>query len=101
MKSSGYSFEYWLWSVYDVEHIQSTVYTLRIQNTSESDPHSYEATKAVVKTSQKNLWGFNGIQTHNLHNTSEMLYQLSSWKQVKSEFNLFPLYEENEMMCIW
>ena len=26
---------------------------LRIQNTSESDPHGYEATKAVVKKAQK------------------------------------------------
>ena len=23
------------------------------------------------------------------------------WKQVKSEFNLYPLYEESKMMCIW
>ena len=23
------------------------------------------------------------------------------WKQVKSEFNLYLLYEENDMMCIW
>ena len=31
------------------------MYALRIENTSESDPHSYEATKAVVKKAQKKL----------------------------------------------
>ena len=35
--------------VYDVYHM----YALRLQNTSESDPHSHEATKAVVKKAQK------------------------------------------------
>ena len=33
------------WSVYDINHI----YALQIKNTSESDPCSYEATKAVAK----------------------------------------------------
>ena len=37
----------------------------------ESDPHSYEATKAVAKKA------FNGIRTHDLRDTSVMLYQLS------------------------
>ena len=23
------------------------------------------------------------------------------WKQVKCEFHLYPLYEKNDMMCIW
>ena len=39
------------------------MYALRIQNTSESDPRSYEATKAVTKKAQKQFWGFNGIWT--------------------------------------
>ena len=35
--------------------------------------------------------------------TSALLYQLSyeaHWEQVKSEFSLYPLYEESLMMCI-
>ena len=35
--------------VYDIDHM----YALWIENTSESDPHSYEATKAVAKKAQK------------------------------------------------
>ena len=46
-------------------------------NTNESDPHSYEATKAVGKKAQKKVWGFNGIRTHELRDTGAMLYQLS------------------------
>ena len=37
------------------------------------------------------FWGFTGA----------MLYQLNyeaCWEQVKSEFNLYPLYEESEML---
>ena len=36
------------------------LYALRIQNTIESDPHSYKATKAVVKEAQKKIcfWSF-------------------------------------------
>ena len=56
--------------VYHIDH----VYALQIENTSESDPHSYEATKAVAK---KAFWAFNGIQTHDFHNTGAILYQLS------------------------
>ena len=52
----------------------------------------------------RKIWGFNGIWTHNPCDTGgAMLYQLSyeaSSKQVKHEFNLYPLYEESEMMCI-
>ena len=35
--------------VYDTDHI----YLLRTQNTSESDPHSYEATKAAATKAQE------------------------------------------------
>ena len=43
----------------------------------ESDPTSYEATKAITNKAQKKFWGSNGIQTHDLCDTSAMLYQLS------------------------
>ena len=36
--------------VYDID----LTYALRIENTSESDPSTYEATKAVAKETQKN-----------------------------------------------
>ena len=36
--------------VYDIDHI----YALRIENTIESDPRSYETTKSVTKKAQKN-----------------------------------------------
>ena len=35
------------------------IYALQIENTSESDPCSYEATKAVTKKAQKKIRGFN------------------------------------------
>ena len=77
---------------------------LQIKNTSESDPHSYEVTQLQIKPG-KNFWGSNRIQTCDLHDTGVMLYQLSymkpHWKQVKCEFNLYPFYEDNDMMCIW
>ena len=53
------------------------LFKLWYENTSESDPRNYEATKAVAKKAQKKSWGFNGIWTHNLHDTAAMLYQLS------------------------
>lgn len=34
--------------------------------TSESDPHSYDATEAVVKKAQENVWGCSGIWTLDL-----------------------------------
>ena len=43
-------------SVYDINNM----YALRIKNTSESDPCSYEATKAVTNKLQKKVRGFNG-----------------------------------------
>ena len=52
-------------------------YTLWIKNASESDPCSYEVTKAVAKKAQKKFWGFNKIWTHDLCDTGAMLYQLS------------------------
>ena len=61
----------------DVYTIEIMYNALWIENTSESDLHTYEATKAVAKKTQKKFWGFNGIQTHNLHDTGAMLYRLS------------------------
>ena len=67
---------------------------LQLKNTSESDPRSYVVTLAVTNKAQKKFWGFNGIQTHDWA-------MKPHWKQVKCEFNLYLLYEENEMICIW
>ena len=50
------------------------MYALRIENTSETDPRSYEATKAVAKEAQKKLLGFNGIRSHDLRDTSVTIY---------------------------
>ena len=47
---------------------------------------------------RKKLWDSNGIRTHDLRDTGAMLYQLKPrWKQVRCEFNLYPLYDD--MMC--
>ena len=66
------------------------------------DPHSYKATEAVAKKAQK---GFNGIQTHDLRNTTAMRStkwaMKPHWKQDQSKFNLNLLYKESEMRCIW
>ena len=39
----------------DINHVlYMYIYALQLENTSESDPHSYEATKTVAKKAQKN-----------------------------------------------
>ena len=48
----------WWWCVYDKDHMSA----LRIRNTSESDPRSYEVTKAVTNKTQKKFWHFNGFE---------------------------------------
>ena len=53
------------------------IYALWIENTSKDDPRCHEATKGVTNRDQKKFWGFNRIQTHDLHDTSVTLYQLS------------------------
>ena len=68
-------------------------------DTNESDSRSYEATKAVAKKPRK-------TSESNPRSPSYLVDALPTeikprWKQVKCEFNLYPLYEENEMMCIW
>ena len=45
------------------------MYALRIENTSETDPRSYKATKAVAKKAQKEFLGFKGIRSYDLRNT--------------------------------
>ena len=83
------------WSVFHCSNIKNT--------RSESDLHK----DCKPKKSQTKIRGLNGIWTHDLCDTSAMLryqFQLSyetSWKQVKCEFNLYLLYEENDMICIW
>ena len=47
---------------------------LRIKNSSESDPRSYEVTAAVTNKAQKLFWSSNGIRTHDLRDTDTMLY---------------------------
>ena len=69
---------------------------LRIENTSESDPHSYEATKTVAKIAQRNFWGFNGIRTPDLQDTGVMLYQIIGQEWV--QFTPVTVYEER---CIY
>ena len=43
------------------------------------------------------FWGSNGIRTHDLRDTGAMLDQ-PRWKQVRCEFNLYPLYEEDNIL---
>ena len=64
---------------------------LRIKNTSESDPRSYEATKAVAKKAQKKFWDFNGIRTHDLRDTCAMLYQLSYEASPEARVQFIPI----------
>ena len=52
--------------VNDIEHI----YAQRLENTTESDPCSYKATKAVVKSDQKKFRGFHGIRTYDICDSS-------------------------------
>ena len=56
---------------------RSYIYALWKENISETDPRSYEATKAFAKKAQKEFWGINGIRSHDLRNTGVMIYQLS------------------------
>ena len=70
------------------------MYALRIENTSESDPHRYEATKAVVKKAQKKIEAWTGFEPHDLCDTGAMFYQLIYEALLvvgKREFNLYPL----------
>ena len=57
-------------SNYDKDHTSA----VQINNT--SDPRSYKV-KAVTNKAQKEFWGSNGIQTHDLRDTGAMLYRLS------------------------
>ena len=40
---------------------------------SERDLRSCEVTYTVTNKAQKKFWGFNGIRTHDLHDTGAML----------------------------
>ena len=55
-----------------------TKYWQKVLFTRESDPRSYEATKAVAMKAQRKFWSFNGIWTHHLRDTGVMLYQLTA-----------------------
>ena len=60
----------------------------------ESELRSCEATKAVAKDAQKNTWGFNGIWTHDLRDTSAMLYRLS----YEASFSSYNGYKLNSLL---
>ena len=73
------------------------MYALRIESTSESNPRSYEATKAVAKKAQKTSEGSMGCKPM----TSVIPVQCSTnWamkprcEQIKRQFNLYSLYED-------
>ena len=71
---------------------------------SERDLHSCEVTYAVTNKAQKKFWGSNGIQTHDLRDTSAMFYRLryeASPEAGQMQVQFIQLYEENDMMCIW
>ena len=55
--------------VYDKDYMSAP----RINNTSESDPCSFE----VTSKAQKKLCGSKGIRTHDLRDSGAMLYRLS------------------------
>ena len=63
---------------------------LWINNASESDPRSYE-----VQRKPRKHYKDPPVR----HSTNWAVKP--GWKQVKSEFSLYLLYEENDMMCIW
>ena len=53
--------------------------------TNENHSHSYEATiKAVAKKAQKKFWGFNGIWTHDLCDTSAIALPTELWSLIRS-----------------
>ena len=58
-------------------------------------------TLSSCKDSPEKNQGFNGIRTHDLWDTSPTLYKLSYealWEQAKSEFNLYPSHDEDEII---
>ena len=57
-----------------------------------------EATKVVAKKAQEKFWGFNGIQTHDRHDTGAVFYQLSyeaSLEAGQEWVQLIPIYTKN------
>ena len=81
------------------------MHALRIENTHESDPHSHEPTKAVVKNAPPKLWDFNRIQTHDLHNTGVMLYQLSYEASLEADLSsahsIYTRYMKRMTWCVF
>ena len=58
-------------------HMIKIMSELRIKKRNERDLCSCKVTWAVTNKAQKKFWGSKGIQTHDLCDTSAMLYQLS------------------------
>ena len=76
------------------------MYALQIKNRSESDPHSCEETQATAKTKpgkhSELLIGFQATTSAIPGNAlPNELYEALLEALVKSEFYLFPLYEES------
>ena len=72
------------------------LYALRTKKRSESDPRSYEA--------QKTFWGSNGIRTHDLRDTSAMLYQLSyeaSLEADQERVSIYTRYMKRVKWCLY
>ena len=74
-------------------------------NTSENNPHSYEVTLAGTNEAQKEIWGSNGIRTHDLRDTGAMLYQLSyeaslEAGQVRVQFTCIPIITVWRVWCL-
>ena len=57
------------WYVYDKDDMSA----LRIKNTSESDPRSYE----VTNKAQKKFWASNGIRNHDLRDALSFVYYVN------------------------
>ena len=83
---------------------------LQIKNRSERDLRSYEVTWAITNKAQKKIWGSNGIRTHDLRDTSAMLYQLSGsinaelWSLVwsrSSASSIYTRYMKRMTRCVY
>ena len=79
---------------------------LQIKNKSERDlVKQLWSNLSSTNIAQKTFLGSNRIRTHDLRDTDTICS--TNWamkthrKQVRYEFNLYPLYEENDVKCIW
>ena len=97
-----YSYSYYslIWCVYDKDHMSE----LQIKNRSESDPRSYSMRQFIWIKPRKNCkapMGFKPMTSAIPVRCSTNWAMKPNRKQVKCEFNLYLLYEENGVECIW